>query len=122
MSIQVQWHDKSARIVLCTILGAWSVAEFDAAYREMIKLTRQTNDKIHLIFDLHQCHHPDASAYRGLIPVSPFMASSIMIFDKQSYESAELIAHLISKVFNIPIDQATSIEEALAMIASLQSA
>jgi hypothetical protein len=122
MSIQVQWHNKSSRIVLCTILGAWSVAEFDESYREMIKLTRQTNDKIHLIFDLHQCHHPDTSAYRGLIPISPFIASVIMIYDKQSYESAELIVHLILKIFNVPLDEASSIPEAEAMIASLQRA
>jgi hypothetical protein len=122
MSIQVQWHDKSARIVLCTILGAWSVAEFDAAYREMIQLTRQTNDKIHLIFDLHQCHHPDTTAYRGLIPVSPFIASAVMVYDSQSYESANLIADLILKAFNIPLDEASSIQEALTMIASLQRA
>jgi hypothetical protein len=122
MTIQIHWADKAERILLCTMLGSWSIAEFDAAYREMIKCARQTDDKIHLIFDMHHCHHPDTSAWRGLIPVSPFLASVFLVFDKQSYESAELIAHYILKAFNVPIDEAVSIEEALSMIASLQRA
>ena len=122
MSIQVQWQDKSARIVLCTMLGAWSLAEFDAAFSEAIKLTRQTDDKINLIFDMHHCHHPDISAYRGLALVSPFLASVYIVFDRQSYESAEIVAHFIQKAFNVPIDEAVSINEALSMILSLQRA
>ena len=122
MSIQVQWQDKSARIVLCTMLGAWSLAEFDAAYSEAIKLTRQTDDKIHLIFDMHHCHHPDTSAYRGLALVSPFLASVFLVFDRQSYESAEIISHFIQKAFNVPLDEAVSINEALSIIVSLQRA
>jgi hypothetical protein len=122
MSIQVQWQDKSARIVLCTMLGAWSLAEFDAAYAEAVKLTRQTNDKIHLIFDMHHCHHPDTSAYEGLPLVSPFLASVFLVFDRQSYESAEIVAHFIQRAFNVPLDEAASINEALSVIASLQRA
>ena len=122
MSIQIQWADKTERIVLCTILGAWSVAEFDAAYREMVKCARQTDDKIHLIFDMHHCHRPDTSAYKGLIPVSPFLASVYLVFDKPSYETAVLIAHYILRAFNVRLDEAVSIDEALSMIACLQHA
>jgi hypothetical protein len=122
MSIQIHWADKAERIVLCTMLGNWSLAEFDAAYREMIKCARQADDKIHLIFDMHHCYCPDTSAYRGLIPVSPFLASVFLVFDKRSYETAELIAHYVLKAFNVPLDEAVSIDEALSIIASLQRA
>jgi hypothetical protein len=122
MSIQIHLVDKAERIVLCTMLGSWTLSEFDAAYREMIKCARQTDDKIHLIIDMHHCHHPDTSAWRGLIPVSPFLASVYLVFDRQSYETAEIIAHYILKAFNVPLDEAVSIEEAFSMIASLQRA